>query len=88
VPWWRRLLDAIGKFFQGIGTWLGARLEKLPAGGVFWSAFWVVFALAVMIVVTGFWLSHYDHRLRDFRGKGLSAQTRPIEVPTRSGAAK
>ena len=33
-----------------------------------------------MVGVTLLWLSFYEHRLRDFRGKGLNAQTRDMEV--------
>jgi len=81
IPWWKRLLDAIGRFFRAVGGWIGARLEKLPAGGVFWSAFWVAFSLAVIVGITVMWLGIYDHKLRDFKGKGMSAEQKTLEVP-------
>ncbi|HVP38862.1 MAG TPA: hypothetical protein VMS93_06710 [Candidatus Saccharimonadales bacterium] len=81
VPWWRRLLAALGRLLAAAGAGLKAGFERLPAGGVFWSVFWVLLLVVVMVAVPVLWLEHYDHQVKQFGAAGADADTRALQVP-------
>ena len=81
IPWWKRLLMALGRFFARLGAALKSGFERLPAGGVFWSGFWILITLVVIALVPFLWLSHYDHRVKDFKSSTVNLPSRPVEVP-------
>ena len=84
VLWWQQLFRALARSFSGLGAALRSSFAWLPAGGVFWSGFWILVAAAIIVGVPIFWFLQYEHRLRDFRGEGLRLATKRVEVLSRS----
>jgi hypothetical protein len=84
VSWWQRLLAALGRAFASLGAWLQSGFAWLPAGGVFWSGFWIFVAIVVIVAVPLLWFLQYEHRLRDFQQSGTEVAARQVEVLPRS----
>jgi hypothetical protein len=84
ASWWQRLLAALGRASARLGAGLQSAFAWLPAGGVFWSAFWIFIGIVVIVAVPFLWFLHYEHRLQDFQQSGTEVATKKVEVLPRS----